>query len=640
MGAVSPDQSRRRRPSSPEEPRGRRAGRWWLAPLVIASAIAAFTGQASAATITVGQTPGPTDSTADCGGAGLFADPNAEVPAGGGTITGFSFLSTPDDAGQQIDFIVLRPANDGSPNDYTVVADTGLVTLAGTGLETFPADFPADAGDILANYHTDGEDCAIPAPAGAVYGLATSDPGVGVGLTFSAPVPGFELNESATLAGGTPRATTTTAVACSPTSVRVDAPTTCTATVTASSAQATGAVNFTSDSPGAFNAPSCTLGPLAGDQASCSVTYTPGPVSAGVHSITASYVGVPASGPSSASTTVTVTSATSVACTPASVGVGRPSTCTATVTGTRPSGTISFAASTPNTNNHNPTGQLRSPTCVLRGVTATKSSCSVTYTPIQFGDAGQHTIVASYPGDTRNPASAGSFVLKVTPGATTTSVACTPVIVVVGKPVSCNVTVTDVGVGDEQPLGLIALSSNGSGTYGPAFADPQNVGPTCTLQYVGSGQSDSCAFTYTPTAVGSQTMTTKFDSIPDDNDVEVGGYDSHHLPSQGATRIIVTPAVAPTSLRTTPLDQTGLDPTARLTLSGIGAPLAGETVTFSIGGSTVCSGRTDADGVATCPAGATATVLRALLKGMFGGFTATYAGSSAYLPSSAHGGVV
>jgi hypothetical protein len=632
-------QSRHRR-SRPLNPR--RRARWWLAPLVIASAMAALTGEASAATITIGQTPGATDSTADCGGAGLFADRNAEVPGGGGTITDFSFFSTAEDAGQQIDFLVLRPTDDGTSTDYTVVADTGPVTLAGTGLETFPADFAAEGGDILANYHTDGGDCAVPDPGGSVYGLNTSDPSVGTGLTFNPPISGYDLNESATLEGGTPRATTTTAVACSPDSVRVDAPTTCTATVTASSGQPpTGAVGFISDSSGAFDSSSCTLVPLAGAQSSCSVTYTPGLVSAGSHSITASYVGVPASGPSNASTVVTVTSATNVACAPSTVAVGLASTCTATVTGTRPSGTISFAASTPNTNNHDQTGRLRSATCALRGVSATRSTCSVIYTPLQFGDAGRHTIVASYPGDARNPVSGGSFVLNVTPGATRTSVACTPVIVVVGTPVSCDVTVTDVGSGIEQPLGLIALSSDGSGSYGPAYADPQNVGPTCTLQYAGTGTSDYCTFTYTPTANGVQTLTTKFDAIADDNDVEVGGYDSHHLPSQGATRIFVTPKVAPTSLRTTPLARSALDPTARLTLSGIGAPIAGATVSFSIGGTAVCSGTTDADGVATCPSGAAATVVRALLRGgMDGGFTATYAGSADYLPASAHGSVV
>lgn len=81
--------------------------------------------------VTIGQ--GSTG--AFCGtGQGLFvvrADPTYVVPpADDGTITRFSFELTSINAGEQLRFVVLRPA--GGLN-YTVVGQTGVVTLAGTG---------------------------------------------------------------------------------------------------------------------------------------------------------------------------------------------------------------------------------------------------------------------------------------------------------------------------------------------------------------------------------------------------------------------------------------------------------------------------------------------------------------------------
>src|SRR5690348_13504697 len=97
----------------------------------------------------IGQTGG--DPTARCAGPIERADTNYAVPPGGGVITSFSFESSPRNAGQQLDFLVLRPRG-GS--DYTVVGKSGPVTLAGTGVETFslkpnPGPFAVQAGDIL-----------------------------------------------------------------------------------------------------------------------------------------------------------------------------------------------------------------------------------------------------------------------------------------------------------------------------------------------------------------------------------------------------------------------------------------------------------------------------------------------------------
>src|SRR5207244_2686333 len=132
---------------------------------------------------------------------------------------------------------------------------------------------------------------------------------------------------------------TTTSVSCTPATVPVGSPTSCTATVTDTTpgvaTTPTGTVSFT-NSGGTFAAASCTLSGT-GSSASCSVTFTPN--ASGAHTITATYGGDATHDGSSGTTVVTATkhpTTTSVSCTPASVPVGSPTSCTATVTDTTP----------------------------------------------------------------------------------------------------------------------------------------------------------------------------------------------------------------------------------------------------------------------------------------------------------------
>jgi hypothetical protein len=71
-------------------------------------------------------------------------------------------------------------------------------------------------------------------------------------------------------------------------------------------------------------------------------------------------------------------------------------------------------------------------------------------------------------------------------------------------------------------------------------------------------------------------------------------------------------------------------------LTSAGQPLAGQTVTFSIGSSPVCSAVTDATGTARC-ADPGDTVSPAILSN---GYEATYAGGSTYSASSSAGPLV
>ncbi|WP_051450719.1 IPT/TIG domain-containing protein [Actinospica robiniae] len=78
-----------------------------------------------------------------------------------------------------------------------------------------------------------------------------------------------------------------------------------------------------------------------------------------------------------------------------------------------------------------------------------------------------------------------------------------------------------------------------------------------------------------------------------------------------------------------------LDLSATLTDTVTGQPVPGATITFSVGGKTVCTGTTNAHGTATC--NAPCSVLAVLLAGRY---TATFAGSPALGPSSATAGLL
>jgi hypothetical protein len=133
-------------------------------------------GSAVAANALIGQVGGGSNFV--CLGRGVWADTNYVVPSGGGTITTFFYASIPANAGQQIDFLILRPTGRGN---YTVVGKTGLVTLAGGPQGGFSANIAVQGGDILGFW-----------PAANLAGCAHSGSGVIAStLTFSVPDPAF-----------------------------------------------------------------------------------------------------------------------------------------------------------------------------------------------------------------------------------------------------------------------------------------------------------------------------------------------------------------------------------------------------------------------------------------------------------------
>src|SRR5438093_8512447 len=174
--------------------------------------------------------------------------------------------------------------------------------------------------------------------------------------------------------------TTTTTVACSPSSVPDNTASSCTATVADSSGTGgivpTGTVTFTTNSTGTFTSTTCSL--TAG---SCSVSYTPTVV--GHALITGTYGGNTVHSGSTGSFLLASTiraSTTTVTCTPNSVLDNVATSCTATVAdnsgtgGVTPTGTVTFTT--------NSTGTFSSTTCTLSA-----GACSVTYTPTVIADA-------------------------------------------------------------------------------------------------------------------------------------------------------------------------------------------------------------------------------------------------------------
>jgi hypothetical protein len=122
------------------------------------------------------------------------------VVPGHATITNFTYQSGSKMAGEQLEFLVLRPVGPS----YTVIGKTALETLAGTLVETFspPAPIAVQGGDILGLWHPSVLlHCTTPVPR--IGGLLQQegggpDPSVGDTLSLFGPDTNFDLTESAT----------------------------------------------------------------------------------------------------------------------------------------------------------------------------------------------------------------------------------------------------------------------------------------------------------------------------------------------------------------------------------------------------------------------------------------------------------
>ena len=171
----------------------RRVVRWSVRGALAALGASLVFATAAFSDTTVGATGGGLG----CGGTGEFADAGYVVPAGGGVITSLSLQTTGSDNGSNIDLNVLRHV---SGSTYTVVGDTQLVTLTGSGLETFPANIPVTGGEILGHYQEAFLSSCLRFSSGtALVGPTSGDPQPGTSVDLPLAFAGYSANESANL---------------------------------------------------------------------------------------------------------------------------------------------------------------------------------------------------------------------------------------------------------------------------------------------------------------------------------------------------------------------------------------------------------------------------------------------------------
>ena len=269
---------------------------------------------------------------------------------------------------------------------------TGSVTFSDTGSGTFtPATCSLSSGS-----------CSVTFMAGpGSEGTHAVSASYGGDDNYTGSVGNFSVSV-------TPRAATAS-VTCTPSSVPVNSPTTCKATVAdkggGTAIAPTGTVGFTSSSSGTFVSSSCVL--AAG---SCSVVFSPSPGTEGKRTVTAKYLGDADHYASSAAASLSVTKRTVSAALTCSAPyiVNAPIQCTLTVTDTgtgtplTPTGTVTFS--------NVGTGTFSSKTCTLAGSGGT-SACSTSFTPTTTGS---HTVKAAFSGNTNQPAATKSVKFKVT----------------------------------------------------------------------------------------------------------------------------------------------------------------------------------------------------------------------------------
>jgi hypothetical protein len=224
---------------------------------------------------------------------------------------------------------------------------------------------------------------------------------------------------------------------------------------------------------------------------------------------------------------------TKLSCSPSSFLLGKSTNCIVTVSGgSSPGGAVTFSQS-------GASGSLsfpNPPTCTL-----SSGSCSLTITGTS---PGAPSVLASYPGDSTNLGSSGTFSLSVRALPTSTAVSCDPISITAGDATVCTATVT----GGLSPTGSVGwYSSSASG----AFSSPY-----CDLT------SGSCSVSYSdPTSAGI---------------VISGSYfgDADNLPSSAATVFgnFAPAATAATSTLTKTGDRTGADQTA---ITGVKTAITG-----------------------------------------------------------------
>ena len=366
-----------------------------------------------------------------------------------------------------------------------------------------------------------------------------NEPDIGTNLVMISPSSGSDIGVLWNYAIAAPIDPTTTSVSCSPGSVPVNQPTTCTAIVAdvfANEAIPTGTVDFTRNGTCYTNGvywtcpvpiSSCTLGNPSAASASCSMTYVSAncPCSEGVHNITATYNGDMAHPGSSDTFTLNVTplnrTTTSVTCNPNPTVINQPSSCEVTVTDT---------SSTPTT----PTGSYGN-LCTLGSASSSSASCTFTIIGRQSGSI---TGDMPYSGDSLHYGSQAYFEVFTGRRASSTAMNCTPSHASVNTTITCSATVTDTDVATPiTPARTVFFSSNSTGTFSSTI---------CTLAPTGTVGTASCSVSYTPAMAGQHSITGVYQYRDGWGNLVSG--DDNHIGSNASSQVYVVSSISPLTI--------------------------------------------------------------------------------------------
>jgi hypothetical protein len=230
-------------------------------------------------------------------------------------------------------------------------------------------------------------------------------------------------------------------------------------------------------------------------------------------------------------------------------------------------------------------------------------------------EPGSHAVTALYSGDIHfNPASAAlsQDVAKV---GTSTALTVSPAAPTYGDPVVLDAIVTPAQGNHGAPTGTVTFR-DGSTVLAtvPVSESGGNATASLSLTDLGAGDHHFVADYSGSTAFAESSSATV--------DVSV----ARRATSLAADAVL---------LRLNPLLGINVG-VLRATLTTSSGPLAGQTVVFTKGTTTVCTATTDGTGLATC----TPSLTQWLTLALGGGFTATYPGSANYAGSSDHGELI
>jgi hypothetical protein len=392
----------------------------------------------------------------------------------------------------------------------------GIVSFTSSGLGTFTSGVCTLVGGSCSVGYVPVSTAGSPQTIDASYsGDIVSLPSEGTSVVWVNPITSFST------------------VACSPSTVLVNASATC--TVTVADGHPTGNVSWAQvKSPGSvtISPSSCTLS----SSYQCQVAIegaSPGSVT-----LSAKYNGDASDTPSRGTFAVIVEPVVSVAvvCAPASVVVGMSATCTASVVGSPSNkGKVTWLSSG---------AELSELMCTLKN-----GACSVKYTPMHTGSV---NITASLG---NNPSPPGNFDLTVTLRPSTTKVSCTPTSVAVGssKKIKCTAVVAGY-----SPTGTVTWSTLATGVGSVAFTSGVNA---CVLN------KGHCSVTLNGTAAGAVAIKGNFSG------------DSNNVGSFEVFTLTIKPAR--TNLSLSCVSTSGDTWTCTATLNGYFGSVANENITWS-----------------------------------------------------------